>query len=99
MFQIMMNKILWNLINTGEVRSFINNMIIRTEEEDRYNEVVEEVVKQLVENNLYVKLKEEKMKGILEQSTLKGVKDIQKNLKLANYYQQFIKDFAVIARL
>ena len=66
MFQIMMNKILWNLINTGEVRSFINNMIIRTEEEDRYNEVVEEVVKQLVENNLYVKLKEEKMKGILE---------------------------------
>ena len=30
--------------------------------------------------------------------TLKGVKDIQKFLGLANYYQQFIKDFTSIAR-
>ena len=54
-FQTMMNKILWNLINTGKVVSFIDNIIVRIEEEERYNEVVEEVVKMLVENNLYVK--------------------------------------------
>ena len=28
MFQTMMNKILWNLINTGKVISFIDNIII-----------------------------------------------------------------------
>jgi len=56
MFQTMINKILQNLINTRAVRSFIYNVIVRTEEEERYNEIVEEVVKRLVENNLYVKL-------------------------------------------
>ena len=51
-FQTIMNKIFQNLINTREVVSFIDNVIIRIEE---YNEVVEEVVRRLVENNLYMK--------------------------------------------
>jgi len=50
-----MNEILWDLINTGKVASFINNVIIRTEEEEGHDEIVEEVVKRLVENDLYVK--------------------------------------------
>ena len=54
-FQTMMNKILWDLINTREVVSFIDNVIIRTEEEKGYNKVVAKVIKRLVENNLYVK--------------------------------------------
>jgi len=54
-FQIMMNKILQNSINTGKVRSFVKNMIVRAEEEERHNKVVMEVVKQLAENNLYIK--------------------------------------------
>ena len=45
-----------------------------------------------------IKMKKEKVKGMLNQPTLKGVKDIQKFLGLANYYHWFIKDFAVIAR-
>ena len=56
MFQTMINKILWNLINTGEVASFINDIIVGIEEKEKYDEVVEEVVKRLVENYLYVKL-------------------------------------------
>ena len=45
------------------------------------------------------KLKRKKnKKNRLDQLTLKGVKDIQKFLGLANYYQQFIKDFVSIAR-
>ena len=50
---------------------------------------------------MYVKLEKckQKIKGVLDQLTPKGVKDIQKFLGLANYYWQFIKDFAVIARL
>ena len=55
-FQTMMNKILWDLINTGKVANFINNIIIGTETKEGYDELVEEVVKRLAENNLYVKL-------------------------------------------
>jgi len=43
------------LINTGKVASFIDDIIVETEEEERYNKVVKKVVKGLVENNLYVK--------------------------------------------
>ena len=46
-----------------------------------------------------IKMKEEKIKGVLDQPTSKEVKNIQKFLGLANYYWQFIKDFTAIARL
>ena len=66
----MINKILWNLINTGEVISFIDDVIVGTEEEEGYDKVVEEVVKRLAENNLYMKLEKSKQKvreiGFLE---------------------------------
>jgi len=99
------------LINTGEVESFIDNIIVGMEEKERHNEVVEDVVKRLAKNDLYVKLKkckwdirkvgfleviiklEEiniekvKVKEVLNWLTLKGVKDIQKFLELASYYQ------------
>ena len=52
-FQTMINEILQDLINTEEVASFIDNVIVGMEE--RYNEVVEKVVKRLVKNNMYVK--------------------------------------------
>ena len=55
MFQTMMNEILQDLINTGKVASFINDIIVGTEEEEGYDEVVEEIVKRLAENNLYMK--------------------------------------------
>ena len=42
---------------------------------------------------------EEKVKGVLDWLTPKYIKDIQKFLGLVNYYCQFIKDFAFIARL
>jgi len=50
----MINKILYGLINTGEVVSFIDNIIIEIEKK-RHNKVVKEIVKRLTENNLYVK--------------------------------------------
>ena len=51
MFQTMINKILWNLINTGEVASFIDDMIAEIEDEEGHDEVVEEIVRRLVEND------------------------------------------------
>ena len=35
--------------------SFINNVIVGTEKETGYDEIVEEVVKRLAENDLYIK--------------------------------------------
>ena len=40
--------------------SFINNVIVRIEKEEGHNKVVEEVVKILAENDLYVKLEKYK---------------------------------------
>ena len=122
-FKMMMNKILQDLINTDEVASFINNIIIETKKEEKHNKVVEEIIKRLAENNLYirpekckqkikeieflgivigldgVRIEKEKMKGVLDWLTFQEVKDIQKLLRLANYYWQFIKNFIFIARL
>ena len=91
-----MNKILWDLINTGAVRSFVDDIIVRTEKEKEHNEVV----KRFAENNLYVKpekykwkirevgflgivmgpegikIKEEKVKRVLDWPTSKRVKNI-----------------------
>jgi len=36
--------------------SFIDGVIMRTEKEEEHDKVVEEVVRRLVENNLYIKL-------------------------------------------
>ena len=61
-FQMMINEILWDLINTGEVMSFIDDIIVEMEEKEGYNEVVKEVVRKLAENNLYIKLEKYKWK-------------------------------------
>jgi len=57
-----MNNILRNLINTGEVASFIDDIIIGTEEEEEHDEIVEEVVRKMEENYLYIKLEKCKWK-------------------------------------
>ena len=54
-FQTTVNKIFWNLIDTGKVVIFIDNVIVGTEEEKRYDKRVEEVIKKLTENDLYMK--------------------------------------------
>jgi len=43
----MMNEILRNLINTREVSSFINNMIVEIEDKKGHDEIVEEIVKRM----------------------------------------------------
>ena len=55
MFQTMMNKILQNLIDTGEVASSINDVIVGMEEEERYDKIAGKIVRRLAENDLYMK--------------------------------------------
>ena len=54
-FQVMMNEILRDMINKGKVAAFVDNVLVGTEMEEGHDEIVEEVLKQLEENNLYVK--------------------------------------------
>jgi len=54
-FQAMMNEILRDMINEGKVAAFVDNVLVGTETEEGYDEIVEEVLRRLEENNLYVK--------------------------------------------
>ena len=69
-FQVMMNELLRDLINTGKVVAFIDDIIVGTEMEEGHDEIVAEIIKRLEENVLYVKLEKCKWKvrkiGFLE---------------------------------
>ena len=45
-----------------------------------------------------VRMEKEKVQGVIEWPVPKSVKNVQKFLELANYYRQFMKDFARIAK-
>ena len=109
-FQVMMNKLLRDLINMGKVVAFMDDVIVGMEDKEGHDELAVEIIKRLEENDLYmkpekykwkvrevgflgvvigpdrIKIKEEKVKGVLNWLTPKCVKDIQKFLGLANYY-------------
>jgi len=54
-FQAMMNDILRDLINTGEVAVFMDDVLVETEEEEKHDKIVEEMLRRIEENDLYVK--------------------------------------------
>ena len=56
MFQAMMNDSLRDLVVEEKVAVFIDDIIVATETEEGYNEIVEEVLRRLEENDLFVKL-------------------------------------------
>jgi len=51
----MMNEILRDLINEGKVTASVNNVLVETKTEERHNEIVEEVLRRLEKNDLYIK--------------------------------------------
>jgi len=55
-FQAMMNEILRDLINEGKVTAFVDDVLVGTETEEGHNEIMEEILRRLEENNLYIKL-------------------------------------------
>ena len=121
-FQAMINDLLRDLVVEEKVAVFIDDVMVATETEEGHNEIVEEALKRLEENDLFVKpekcvwkvkevgflrviigedgvkMEKEKVKGVVEWPVPKSVKDVQKFLGLANYYRQFVKDFAKIAK-
>ena len=115
-FQAMMNDLLRDLINKGNITSFIDDVLVATETKEGHDEIVEKVLGYMEENDLYIKpeectqkvqevgflgvvlgpdgikIEKKKVKAVLDWPTSRSVKDIQKFLGLANYYQQFVKD-------
>ena len=51
----MIDELLRDLINTGKVAVFIDDVIVGMETEEGHNKLVAEVIKRLEENDLYVK--------------------------------------------
>ena len=54
-FQAMMNELLRDLINTGKIAAFIDDVIVGMETEEGYDKLVVEVIRRLEENDLYMK--------------------------------------------
>ena len=51
----MMNEILRDLINDGKVAAFVDDVLVGTETEEGHDEIVEEILRRLEENDLYIK--------------------------------------------
>jgi len=54
-FQAIINEILRDLINKGKVAAFVDDVLVGTETKEGHNEIVEEILRRLEENNLYIK--------------------------------------------
>ena len=62
MFQAIINKLLRDLINTGKVVAFIDDVIVGMETEEGHDEIVVEIIRRMEENDLYIKLEKCKWK-------------------------------------
>jgi len=51
----MMNNLFRDLINQGDTATFINDILVATDTEEGHDKLVEEVLKRLEENDLFVK--------------------------------------------
>jgi len=54
-FQAIMNDLFRNMINKGDIATFIDNILVATETKKEHDEIVEKVLRRLEENDLYVK--------------------------------------------
>jgi len=117
-----MNDLLRDMIEAGDAAAFIDDIMIGTETEEEHSKIVEEVLRRMAKNDLFVKLekyvwkvrevrflgvmirpdgvkmKKEKVQGVVDWPVLRSVKNVQKFLGLANYYRQFVKDFARVEK-
>ena len=54
-FQTIMNDLFQDMINQKNMATFIDDIIVATDTKKGHNELVEEVLKRLEENNLFIK--------------------------------------------
>jgi len=56
-FQAIINNLIRNIIKKENVIVFIDDIIVRIEIEKKYDKIVEKILRRIVKNNLFVKLK------------------------------------------
>jgi len=61
-FQTMMNDLFRDLINQGDTTTFIDDILVATDTEKGHDELVDEVLRRLEENDLFMKLEKCKWK-------------------------------------
>jgi len=61
-FQTIMNDLFQDLINQGDTATFIDDILVAMDTEEGHDELVDEVLRRLEENNLFVKLEKCKWK-------------------------------------
>ena len=54
-FQIMMNDLLRKIMKVEDIVVFINNVMVEIEIEKRHDNIIEEVLRKMAENDLFVK--------------------------------------------
>jgi len=57
-----MNDLFRDLINQGDMVTFIDDILVATDMEEKHDKLVEEVLRRLEENDLFVKLEKCKRK-------------------------------------
>jgi len=53
--QTIINDILRDLIDIGDIVVFINDMLVEIEDKKKHNKIVEEILKRIETNDLYLK--------------------------------------------
>jgi len=61
-FQTIINDLFRDLINQGDTTIFIDDILVATDTEERHDKLVEEVLKRLEENDLFMKPEKYKWK-------------------------------------
>ena len=79
-FQVIINDILRNLIDIGDIAIFINNILVEIKNKKRYDKIVEKILKRIKANNLYMK-PEKCIQKIKEINFLKLVIEVN-NIKI-----------------
>ena len=54
-FQKIINNLLRDMIETGDITAFIDYVMVEIEIEEEHDDIVEEGLRKMVENNLFVK--------------------------------------------
>ena len=54
-FQAIMKNLLRDMIETRDVVVFIDNVIVRTEIDEEHDDIVEEILRKMTENDLFIK--------------------------------------------
>ena len=52
---MIINEILRDLINEGKVTAFVDDILVGTETEEGHDKIIEEILRRLEGNDLYVK--------------------------------------------